>query len=124
MYSELILNEEELKKELEYWKNKLNMNDWYIKVKKVRLNELELPDVQGEVSYEVVSKTAVIRILDEKDYPNLILPQNHRITLIHELLHCKFAHIENALGEIGYSVLHGIIEDLAKAFNSCEEEKC
>ena len=61
------------------------------------------PDQQAGVNWVVKKKTAIIKILDSKDYlldsgPNCLYPQDMEQSLVHELLHLHFAAIDDYEG--------------------------
>ena len=69
----------------------------------------------GECELQEVRKTAVIRILNPIFYGQRVLPFDFEKTLVHELLHIKFAMLENSGDELRDRITHQTIEDLAKA---------
>lgn len=74
------------------WQKILRLQDWDVKVSIQRERDIQLNYVQGECSWKIKSKRAIITLLDPLDYPpDAMCPQNHEMTLIHELLHLHFA---------------------------------
>ena len=96
---------------LTYWKDILNLNDWDIKVKTVRQGEMD-EENQGEVRYNFVGKQAIIKLLDPIDWTNKDFDQDKDKTLIHELLHLKFAVIDDIIDK---PIVHQLLNDIAKA---------
>jgi hypothetical protein len=73
------------------WQPALRLQHWLINVR----YERHLGS-QGRVSYNLRSRTAVIRIIDPLDYEheNPNFPQDVERTLVHELLHLHFAPLQ------------------------------
>lgn len=116
-----------MQKMLKEWKERLDLNDWVIDLKDdCRVCDFTLNNCNGECEYDIVHKCAVIRLLKEDEYGERILPYDKEKTLIHELLHCKFALIDNSGNDIVDRYIHQLIEDFAKALiktkRNCEEK--
>ena len=91
---------------LEDWKKALGLQDWDIRVvDNCSPLDLSNPRHAGEVEYEEATKTAVIRFTKDATYK----------TLIHELLHIKFALLDDSGNPLQDRILHQIIDDLARA---------
>jgi hypothetical protein len=75
---------------LRYWQNKLFLNDWVIRGKLCSFDELNEPSLDGYNIVIAVSKTADIKILNELPNGNDVAKFCAEITLVHELLHCKY----------------------------------
>ena len=96
------------------WQQRLMLNDWVIKVyDNCPTYELTLRDVAGECEWEESAKSAVIRIITEKEYGDRIIPFDKEKILVHELLHIKFSFIENSGNELQDRFVHQLINDLA-----------
>ena len=109
---------------LNEWKNRLDLNDWVIKLNEdVSPNDMQLQGVSGECSWDEIHKAATINIINEKDYGDRILPFDNEKTLVHELLHIKFCMLDNSGNELFDKLLHQLIEDMAKALISAKREK-
>lgn len=101
---------------MQEWINRLRLNDWSIKVKfNCSPNEMILKDVCGETEWDEVSKSAMISIINEKDYGKRIIPFDEEKTLVHELLHLKFSLLGENENELQNRLVHQLIDDLAKA---------
>lgn len=84
-----------LASEVELWKKILRLQDWDTKVEIVRASSLN-EGSQGQCSWVLSRKEAKISLLDPIDYNCKLWPQDHEVTLVHELLHLHFAHVEEA----------------------------
>ena len=76
----------------------------------------------GECTWDYIHKCAVINILNPKDYGERVVPFDKEKTLVHELLHCKFAMIDNSGNDIVDRHIHQLVEDLAKALVKANRE--
>lgn len=113
----------ENKQLLDYWQNILGLMDWKIVLKdNCSPNEMQLRDVCGETVFEEVNKCAVIRIIDEKDYGDRIIPFNFEKTLIHELLHLKFCLLGESGNDLQDRYVHQLIDDMARALFSARKQ--
>lgn len=109
---------------LKEWKHRLNIDDWTILVKwDCPLTDFELKDVCGESIYEETNKSAIIRIMSEKDYGERMIPYDSERILVHELLHCKLCYIQETENETQNRLVHGYIEDLARALIDAKRYK-
>ena len=105
-----------MQKLLKEWQSRLDLTDWVIKVNEnVSPNDMQSQDACGECIGDTVHKTAIINIMDEIDYGERVIPFDKEKTLVHELLHCKFAMIDDSGNDVVDRYIHQLIEDLAKA---------
>lgn len=101
---------------LKEWQHRLGLNDWTIVLCEDLTNdEMTLDGCAGCCSTQEVNKTAKIELLKPECYGDRIKPYDIEKTLVHELLHAKFALLDG-VSDLHDRVLHQIIEDLAKAF--------
>lgn len=110
---------------LQKWTKRLGLEGWTIVLAlNCQQDEMPISGTCGCASYEEVGRTARISILNPACYGDRIPPFNFEKTLIHELLHLKFALLHDGDGyeSLQYRVLHQCIEDLARAFAECAEE--
>lgn len=103
------------------WKERLGLQDWIIRFYTNCKSE-EVNDGQsiGESIWETTSKSAIVKIIDEKEYSKeCMIPYDFEKTLVHELLHIKFSTIDKDLntyeGIVAEQVRHQLIDDLARA---------
>ncbi len=102
---------------LKSWQKRLRLNDWTFKVIDLCSPEdFKLSGVCGECDYQEVNKSAIIRIISPDFYGDRLIPFNYEKILVHELLHVKFALLENSENELQNRIAHQLIEDLSRAF--------
>lgn len=98
----------------EKWKNMLHLEDWDIKFQwSVRADELP-EDVCGSATYVFERKMAIVKMISEVDYTNELFPYDYEQTLVHELLHLKFAAIDDSENALQNKLVHQLIDDMAK----------
>ena len=102
---------------LNKWCDILGLNDWSIKLyDDCTPLQMSSDAFAGEVEYDVTIKCASVRILNEKYCTDQVPPFQFEETLIHELLHCKFALLDDTGDQLRDTLLHQYINDLAKSF--------
>ena len=76
------------------WQRRLNLQEWNISVVVSRASELK-PKTLGNIHWDRVKKTAVIRILDPADYrlPFAPMLRDIEFTVVHELIHLEIAPV-------------------------------
>jgi hypothetical protein len=85
-------SEDELKALLREWQKILRLQDWDVVVRFARRYEFNDEDNQGECSWVLDRREALIKILASEDYnPNCIYPHDVEGVLVHELLHLHMA---------------------------------
>lgn len=100
---------------VQHWIKALGLQDWHIEVfLDCSPKELFDRDAQGENYYNFVHKHARIRIISEKDREADILPLDFEHLLVHELLHCKFAVLDDTGNPLQDKIVHQLVEDFAK----------
>lgn len=105
-----------MQKLLKEWQERLSLNDWVIVLNDdCPVCDFNIPNCAGECEWDLVHKSAVIRLISESEYGERILPFDKEKTLVHELLHCKFAMIDDSGNDIVDRYIHQLIEDLAKS---------
>lgn len=93
------------------WKRLLNLQEWKIVLRPY----CNIEETNGNVAtteWDEVHKCAIIRFSDPTQYGKRILPLNIEKTVIHELLHIKFA-LFDGYGEFQDRYLHQVIEEFA-----------
>jgi hypothetical protein len=77
----------------EYWQGILRLQDWDVKVVIARGREFVTGEgSQGECTWQLPTKQALIKLIDPIDYPtDTKWPYDPEKTLVHELLHLHFA---------------------------------
>ena len=106
--------QEELKECAEFWKYTLGLSDWNIAISIDREKDMTEQDCAGYCKYRTVRKEAVISIVDPIDWESNDFEYDMEKTLVHELLHCKFALIDSddSLREV---VQHRLLDEIATA---------
>lgn len=113
-----------MQKLLKYWKHKLELDDWHIILEDDSpICNFTLKECQGETEWEATRKSAVIRIMRKDEYGKRVLPFIKEQTLIHELLHLKFALLWDNNTELQNDLLHQQIESLATALYEIKNKK-
>lgn len=114
-----MLMQEEKKKLLDEWINRLGLGDWTIRARlNASPNEFASCGADGECCYTESTKVANIRIMcedalnDDADWEQI---------LVHELLHCKFSLIYPSNDDsVKGRVMHQLIDDMSKALVSAK----
>lgn len=101
---------------LGYWVERLRLDDWVIDLRdNCSPDEFLNQGNVGECEWQEVNKSAVIRILNPIFYGQRVLPFNYEKTLVHELLHIKFALLDESDNYLQNRIVHQLIDELAKA---------
>ena len=105
------------------WINILGLQDWHIELyNDCSPKELFDKDAQGENYYNFTYKHAKIRIISKKDREQDILPLEYEHILVHELLHCKFASLDDSGNALQDKLVHQLVEDFADILvNRCRD---
>ena len=74
------------------WQKRLRLDDWKIETRIVRSTELK-PDTLGNLKWNSISRTAVIKVLTPADYdmPAADVPEDMEYTVVHELVHLQLS---------------------------------
>lgn len=108
-------DDKELNERQKYWQHVLGLDNWIIKSSICEEDEMTLSDSSGECQYNYTIKCATIRMINPRCLTiKRIAKYCAELTLVHELLHCKFSIIENN-SDFEQKIQHGLIEDIAKA---------
>ena len=107
---------------LTYWKQRLKLQDWTIKlIEDCNVHDFKIQDVCGETEWDIVNKCAIIRIISKKEYGDRLLRYDFERILIHEMLHIKFSLLWETNDDNQNLILHQYIEDMARIL--CELHK-
>ena len=89
---EVILTENELKELCVEWQKRLRLTDWEVVIELSRKSDFVQNTWYGQCSWTLTRKAAHVRVMDVIDYP-ADNPWDYDMehTLVHELLHLKFA---------------------------------
>ena len=114
-----MLTQEEKKKLLDEWINRLGLGDWTIRAQLSALpNEFNNCNADGECRYAEVIKSASIKVMREDMMSTGV---DWEQVLVHELLHCKFALIYPTNDDsVKGRVMHQLIDDMSKALVSAK----
>lgn len=104
---------------LQYWQEKLFLQDWTIKLLLCSPEDMNMQEVCGENVYQVENNCCVIKILKPEYYGDRITKYCAEHILIHELLHCLYNWLERHYDsiEVAYydTLEHARIEQMAKS---------
>lgn len=112
---EVFNSKEELNECLKWWQEKLFLTDWIIKAEVCKREKFKSEDMcAGENYFVTVNRCSLIHILEKEEYEkeNTIMKYCAEKTLLHELLHLKFAFAEVDQDEY---TIHALIEQMAKS---------
>ncbi|MEW6726892.1 MAG: hypothetical protein AB1327_08035 [Bacillota bacterium] len=109
-------NADQLAEKCAEWQRILRLQDWDVITKIVRSDDMH-SDGQGECTWVIERKEAIIKLLDPVDYsPRSPFEQDHERTLVHELLHLHFAPFTAKDGTLEDIAQEQAIQCFAKAF--------
>lgn len=105
---------------LDEWQERLGLQDWVIALRyNCEFEDLETENSCGETEWLTSIKTATIRIVKEELCGGRTLDFDFEKILVHELLHIKFALIDQEVNtyesKVAEQVRHQLIDDLARA---------
>lgn len=101
------------------WVKILQLESWDIRFQWcVRERDMHLRDSLGCVDFIHESRQAIIQMLDPVDFDNDLFTYDYEKTLVHELLHLKFASLDSSGDPLRDKLTHQMVDDLAKSFVS------
>ena len=105
---------------LKEWQDRLFLNDWIIKVSLVdEIRNADYEELQGNNTFQIDNKACHIRLVKpNEDNTSRIVKFCAEVTLVHELLHCKYnwCQAPSTYEGIYYDTLeHSLIEQMAKS---------
>jgi hypothetical protein len=87
-----VWTQKRLERTLHYWQQKLRLLDWKVTITFARKDDID-DDCQASVNWNLHSRTAVIKVLDPRDYTSeLDVPQDIEDSVCHELVHLHLAY--------------------------------
>lgn len=113
--------EEQLQACIEAWKKVLFLQDWIIKGKLVdELYDDNGNELAGNNNFQVANNCSLIQIVRaNEDIKSRIVKYCAEVTLVHELLHCKYNWTAKCSDSIEYAYYenmeHSLIEQMAKS---------
>lgn len=121
----MILTEEQLVEKCAEWQEILKLQEWQVAISKAHPHQFGLKENQGECSWVLKKKMALIKILHEDDYPDTPFKQDMEVTLVHELLHLHYAPFdETKSGSLEEIALEQSIHLISKALVSLKRGGC
>lgn len=97
------------------WQHRLRLDDWKIETRIVRATDLK-PDTLGNLKWNSISRTAVIKVLNPLDYdiPAADIPEDIEYTVVHELVHLQLSVLPRDLNrkDIEETVVNKICDAL------------
>ena len=105
---------------LDEWQDRLGLQDWAIVLRTNCSNDdlisEDAENQSGEVEWTLQCKSAIIRLKSFDDINQFIIPTDYEKTLVHELLHLKFALIQvMCQTELEHEHMHQLLNDMARA---------
>ena len=109
---------------LHKWINILHLEGWHISFQwKVPAREMNIEDSTGATKYQHPTGQAIVQMVDPEDYPkDTPFPYNYEKTLVHELLHLKFADLDDTGDPLRDKLTHRLIDDMAVALVEASKE--
>ena len=122
--TEVILTEEELQKLCKEWQERLGISEWRVKVKVSSMCDMPRQESAGCVSYTFDVYSAIIWILDKKDWRSTDFNHDMEKTLVHELVHILFIPFTGKLKEdsLEHSLMEVAVNKLAYALVNAKRE--
>jgi hypothetical protein len=90
---QLTLTNEQAQDLCDRWQSALRLGGWEIDVQIVRQGDLSDHNNSAEIRYSIPHLHAVLSLLDPNDYDG-DSPQDHEVSIVHELLHLRFAGLD------------------------------
>lgn len=110
------MTEEKATELFEKWRKILHLEAWDIRFKWcVRVDAMKRPGL-GCTEFQHATREAIIQMLDPVDFENDLFEYDYEKTLVHELLHLKFADLDDSGDPLRDKLTHQMIDDLARAF--------
>jgi hypothetical protein len=97
------------------WRDRLGLNQWAIKIDYCAPKEMQNEGAVGEVNWDAVRRTAIIRVLepghiDDKQFATVRDIEN---TVVHEMVHCVIGPIIK--NKADYIRKENVVDDLTNA---------
>ena len=107
---------------LEKWKERLGLHYWTVILDDdCTTSEMDVEAV-GQTTWQEVSRTARIQIIDPACYGERVVPFDYELTLVHELLHLTMCFLADQVESLQERVAHQLIDDLAKALIEAQRD--
>lgn len=109
------------RKLLDRWVRILHLEEWNINFQwKVRAKDMIGQDCIGCTSANVVSRQAIIQMIDPVDFENPDFPYDYEKTLVHELLHLTFWDMDDTGDDLRDKLIHIMVDRMARALVTAE----
>ena len=119
----VVFTQKELEDSLAEWQKRLRLDAWDVRIGIYRERSFDGGGRSGEISYSIESGKAVIKLLDPVDYPDEDFPQDMEVTLVHELLHLKFAAFTPQDDTLEHRLFEQTVESMAHLLFALKREK-
>mgnify|MGYP000879737975 FL=1 len=119
----VVFTQKELEDYLAEWQKRLCLDAWDVRIGIYRERAFDGEGRSGEISYSIESGKAVIKLLDPVDYPDEDFPQDMEVTLVHELLHLKFAAFTPQDDTLEHRLFEQTVESMANLLVALKREK-
>lgn len=119
----VIFTQETLKSALVEWQKRLRLDAWDVRIGIHRERTFDGGGRSREISYSIESGKAVIKLLDPVDYPDEDFPQDMEATLVHELLHLKFAAFTPQDDTLEHRLFEQTVESMANLLVALKRRK-
>ncbi len=105
-----LLAEAFVHQKLALWQQRMNMDDWKIKVELTRASDLE-PNTLGNSNWDLDAKEATIHVMSPYDYklPFQAMLDDMDVTVVHELVHIQLAALPRTQASRGKEE-HAVVE--------------
>lgn len=118
------MTEPQLQRLTAEWQKILRLQDWDVHTETVRDRDMYSDNAQGECTWVLAHKEALIKLEDPVDYhAHEAWPQDQEKTLVHELVHLHFAPFMLERDDPGYVAQEQAIELIAQALVSLKRAK-
>lgn len=106
------------------WVHILHLEGWHISFEwKVPGHCMNVEESVGATKYQHSTGQAIVQMVDPEDYPkDTPFPYDYEKTLVHELLHLKFADLDDTGDNLRDKLTHRLVDDLAVAFIEASKE--
>ena len=81
--------------QMKFWQKRLGLEEWSLRLRVVRQSQID-PDSWGASEWNPDSKTAIISVLDPRDYnlKGADLKLDMECTIVHELVHIQVSPLK------------------------------
>lgn len=110
------MTEEKATALLHEWINRLHLEEWAIAFQwRVLAKDMNEAECIGCTSANIVSRQAIIQMVDPVDYPDSPFEYDYEKTLVHELLHLVFWDMDDTGDDLRDKLTHIMVDRMARA---------